>query len=122
MDEANLTLAAVTVTWAHVAGLLAAVPACYFGWQGLKRGRAADLAAANAGVAVTQTVTTGQVLDSLDELVQRLQEDRRDLRAALEQANTKLDEQGRLIDALRLEVAALRRSNGSGGITGAPLN
>jgi hypothetical protein len=110
-----------TFTFAQGLGALVAAAAVYVSYLGYKRSKASDLLAAQAGVAVSQTVTTGQVLESLDRLIQRLNEDNAVLRTELVKANDKLDVQLLLIGELRAELTAARK-NGINGITGAPLN
>ena len=103
---------AVTVTQA-VAGVIVAIPSLILAYLGYKRSQKVDDLAAAAGVAQTSAVTTGQVLDSLDKIVQRLGEDNVQLRSQLAACTERTDALDTLISKLRSEVVTLmRRVNG----------
>lgn len=113
-----MILATVTQT-AVAAGAVPAIAAAVGVYFAYKRSVKSDALTAAAGMATTATVTTGQVLTSLNDIIERLSEDNSQLRDQLEKVTTtlevvrsKLDHKDDLIVELRAEVADYMRRNG----------
>lgn len=117
-------IVATVTTNAALAGVLALIPALAVSYFGYKKAVKVDTLAAQAGMATTATISTGQVMTSLNDIIERYAEDNVGLRerldkvmATLEEVRGKLDQKDELIGELRAEVAAYMRRN---GITGDP--
>lgn len=117
MDKAMIV---ATVTQAAaVTGIITIIPAVVIAYFKYKRAIKTDALTAAAGMATTATVTTGQVLTSLNDIIERLSEDNAQLRDQLDKVTTtlevvrgKLDHKDELIVKLRADVAAYMRKNG----------
>jgi hypothetical protein len=105
---------AVTLSQAG-AGLVVAIPSLILAYFGYKKSQKIDNLAERAGIAKESSITTGQVLESLDAIILRISEDNAQLRIQVTALRERLDGQDALIAALRSEVASLLRRNGSRG-------
>lgn len=96
-------------------GLGLAIPATVLGVLGYQRSRKVDAVSAQSGVASDSREGTAQVIAGLNSLIDQLQEDytgaRADIKALKERVEAVILER----DALKVEVARLRRKFGENG-------
>lgn len=103
-------------------GLGLAVPATLLGYLGLRRSQKVDADAARSGLFFNHREGTAQVIEGLRGLIEDLQDDNESFRADVRYLTDRLDAVTAERDALKLEVARLRRKYGDNGDTPQPPN
>src|SRR5688572_27423201 len=95
-----------------VQALLIGLPATVLGLLAYRRSRRVDAVAAQSGIATETRAGTAQIIEGLNHLIDNLQEDNAVIRADFKYLTTRLDTVIEERDALRREVAELRRKYG----------
>lgn len=104
------------MTWQTVIDALpVAVPALVIALFQLRRSRQVDAVAEKSGVAANGRAGTAQIIEGLKTLVEALQSDNDDFREDIKALVIRLDVITVERDALKLEVARLRKKYGDNG-------
>lgn len=90
-------------------GLGLAVPATVLGYLAHRRSRQVDAASAQSNVASSHQAGTAQVIQGLNALIDQLQEDNTTFRQDIRALAVRLDRVTTERDALRIEVADLKK-------------
>jgi hypothetical protein len=109
-----MMLAAVNI-YGAVAGIAATGASLLVAYWGYKKSQKVDTLAARAGIAQSEAVTTGQVLETMNDIIERVQDDNVYLRAEITKLREWVDARDVLIATLRSEVAAFLKANGIKG-------
>lgn len=104
MDSTAVTVALVGATVSLAIGIL-----------GHRRSKKVDATSAQSGVATDHRAGTAQVLEGLNTLIDQLQEDNTGFRAEIKALVVRLDAVSAERDALKLEVARLRKKYADNG-------
>lgn len=98
-----------------VIGLVGAAVSLTIGILGHRRSKQVDATSEQSGAASNHRAGTAQVLDGLNALIDQLQEDNTTFRADIKELVARLDAITVERDALRLEVARLKKLYGANG-------
>ena len=95
--------------------LLIGLPATVLGFLAWWRSRRVDAIAEQSGAVTETRAGTAQIIEGLNQLIDNLQEDNAVVREGFRFLTQRLDEITKERDALRAEVAELRRRYGQAG-------